>query len=65
MNDPTTAISTMVDEYKKLGIPFSRSTQQIISDFQTSGQDLSTYLSTLQGQIQGKPEYQKIKDLQM
>ena len=36
MNDPTTAISTMVEEYKKLGIPFSRSTQQIIADFQAS-----------------------------
>jgi hypothetical protein len=48
MNDPTQAISSMVEEYKKLGIPFSRSTQQIIQDFQTSGQDLPTYLSSLQ-----------------
>ena len=65
MNDPTTAISTMVEEYKKLGIPFSRSTQQIISDFQTSGLDLPTYLSNLQSTIQAKPEYQKIQSLQM
>lgn len=64
MNDPTQAISTMVEEYKKLGIPFSRSTQQIIQDFQGSGQDLATYLSTLQGQIQSKPEYQAYKDKQ-
>lgn len=48
MNDPTTAISTMIDEYKKLGIPFTRSTQQFIADFKTSGKDLATYLSDLQ-----------------
>lgn len=64
MNDPATAISTMVDEYKKLGIPFTRSTQQIITDFKTSGQDLATYLSSLQGKIQSKPEYQSYKDKQ-
>lgn len=64
-NDPTTAITTMIDEYKKLGVPFSRSTQQVISDFQTSGKDLPTYLSDLQKTIQTKPEYQKIKELQM
>jgi len=58
-NDHTTAITTMIDEYKKLGVPFSRSTQQVISDFQTSGKDLPTYLSELQGQIQSKPEYQQ------
>jgi len=54
----------MIDEYKKLGIPFTRSTQQVISDFQTSGKPLATYLSELQGQIQSKPEYQKIQSLQ-
>lgn len=64
-NDPTTAITTIIDEYKKLGVPFSRSTQQVISDFQTSGKDLPTYLSDLQKTIQTKPEYQKIKELQM
>lgn len=35
-NDPTTAITTIIDEYKKLGVPFSRSTQQVIQDFETS-----------------------------
>jgi len=54
----------MIDEYKKLGVPFSRSTQQIIQDFESSGKDLPTYLSELQGQIQSKPEYQKIQSLQ-
>lgn len=64
MNDPVQAISTMVEEYKKLGIPFSRSTQQIIQDFEGSGQDLATYLSDLQGQIQSKPEYKRYQELQ-
>jgi len=57
MNDPTTAISTMIEEYKKLGIPFTRSTQQIIQDFESSGQDLGTYLTELQKLVQSKPEY--------
>ncbi len=64
MNDPTTAITTMIDEYKKLGVPFSRSTQQVISDFQTSGKDLPTYLSELQGLIQSKPEYKRYQAIQ-
>ncbi len=63
-NDPTTAITTMIDEYKKLGVPFSRSTQQVISDFQTSGKDLPTYLSELQGLIQSKPEYKRYQAIQ-
>ena len=64
MNDPTMAISTMIDEYKKLGIPVTRSTQQVISDFQSSGQDLPTYLSGLQKLIQSKPEYKRYQQLQ-
>lgn len=64
MNDPATAITTMVDEYKKLGVPFSRSTQQMIADFQSSGLDLPAYLSQLQGAIQGKPEYKRIQEIQ-
>ena len=65
MNDPYKAIPSMIEEYKKLGIPFTRSIQQVIQDFETSWQDLSTYLSDLQKTIQTKPEYQKIKELQM
>lgn len=64
MNDPVMAISSMIDEYKKLWVPFTRSTQQVIADFQSSGQDLPTYLSNLQKTIQSKPEYQKIQALQ-
>ena len=65
MNDPVQAISTMVEEYKKLGIPLTRSTQQIISDFQRSGKDLPSYLTDLQKLIQSKPEYKKIKEIEM
>lgn len=36
MNDPYKAIPSMIEEYKKLGIPFTRSTQQVIQDFETS-----------------------------
>jgi small-conductance mechanosensitive channel len=64
LNDPYKAIPAMIEEYKKLGIPFTRSTQQIIQDFETSGKDLATYLSELQGTIQSKPEYQAYKDKQ-
>lgn len=61
MNDPVMAISSMIEEYKKLGIPFTRSTQQIIQDFESSGQDLATYLTWLQKTIQSKPEYQAMQ----
>lgn len=55
----------MIDEYKKLGIPFTRSTQQVIQDFENSGKDLATYLSELQGTIQSKPEYQQAQARKM
>jgi glucose-6-phosphate 1-dehydrogenase len=64
MNDPYTAIPQMIEEYKKLGIPFTRSTQQIIQDFESSGKDLATYLSELQGTIQSKPEFKRYQELQ-
>lgn len=64
MNDPTQAIPTMIEEYKKLGIPFTRSTQQVIADFRASGQDLPTFLSGLQKTIQSKPEYQRYQAIQ-
>ena len=61
MNDPYKAIPQMIEEYKKLGIPFTRSTQQIIQDFESSGQDLGTYLTELQKLVQEKPEYQAMQ----
>jgi hypothetical protein len=64
MNDPYQAIPQMIDEYQKLGIPFTRSTQQIIADFERSGQPLETYLTNLQKTIQSKPEYQRYQAIQ-
>lgn len=64
LNDPATAIQKIVEEYKKLWVPFTRSTQEIIKDFQSSGQDIATYLTELQKTIQSKPEYQAYKDKQ-
>lgn len=64
MNDPYQAIPQMIEEYKAMGIPFTRSTQQIIQDFENSGEDIGTYLTKLQGQIQSKPEYQRIQEIQ-
>lgn len=64
LNDPYKAIPAMIEEYKKLGIPFARSTQQIIKDFESSGKDISTFLTDLQTTIQSKPEYQAYKDKQ-
>ncbi len=61
MNDPYKAIPQMIDEYKKLGIPFTRSTQQVIQDFENSGKDLATYLTDLQKLVQSKPEYKRIQ----
>jgi hypothetical protein len=40
MNDPYTAIPQMIASYQEMGIPFERSVQQIIQDFESSGQDL-------------------------
>jgi hypothetical protein len=34
MNDPYTAIPQMIAQYQEMGIPFERSVQQIIQDFE-------------------------------
>jgi hypothetical protein len=65
LKDPYTAIPQMIEQYQKLGIPFARSTQQIISDFENSGQDIGTFLTDLQKTIQSKPEYKAMQAYQM
>lgn len=60
MNDPYVAIPQLVAQYQELWIPFTRSVQQIIADFEGSWQDLGTFLTGLQKTIQSKPEYQTI-----
>lgn len=40
MNDPTTAITTMVDEYKKLGIIPPKTAQTLLEEYSKSGKPL-------------------------
>ena len=61
--DPVTAVTNMVNEFKALGVPFVRSTQEIIKeaqDYVANGGDIGTYMSNLQKTIQTKPEYKAI-----
>lgn len=63
MNDPTTAVSAMIEEYKKMGIPFQRSTLSMIQeaqDYVAKGGNLADYLTNLNKTIQTKPEYQRM-----
>lgn len=67
MNDPLTAVTSLVDEYKKQGIPFTRSTQEMVREAQAyvaGGGNLADYLTQLQTTIQTKPEYQRLRELQ-
>jgi hypothetical protein len=67
MNDPTTAVSAMIEEYKKMGIPFQRSELSMIQeaqDYVAKGGNLADYLTSLNKTIQTKPEYKKILELQ-
>ena len=66
-NDPVTQVTNLVDEFKKQGIPFARSTQEMIQEAQNyiaQGWTLADYLTDLQGKIQSKPEYKRIQELQ-
>jgi hypothetical protein len=65
LNDPYTAIPQLIAQYQEMGIPFERSAQQIVQDFETSGQDLGTYLTELQKTIQSKPMYKAMVEAQM
>ena len=66
MNDPYKAIPQMIANYQEMGIPFERSMQQIIEDFEKNGNgDLASYLTELQKLIQSKPEYKAMQAYQM
>lgn len=61
--DPQTAIQTVMDEYKKLGIPFTESIQtklQKASDFIAKGGTIWQYVDQMIKDAQAKPEYQAI-----
>lgn len=67
LNDPATAITNMMEEYKKLGIPFSESIQTKVAtanDFIAKGGTLAGYLDKMQKDIQAKPEFQRYQALQ-
>ena len=61
MNDPVQAISTMVDEYKKLGIIPPKTAQTLLEEYAKSGKPLWKFLSTLQSDIQNTEEYKAYK----
>lgn len=67
LNDPATAITSVMEEYKKLGIPFAESIQTKVAkaeDFISKGGTLAGYLDKMQKDIQAKPEYQRYQALQ-
>jgi hypothetical protein len=64
LNDPATAIQTAIDEYKKLGIPFTSTVQSRLAEFKASGKPLPEYLTQMRENIQKSPAYQKYQSLQ-
>ena len=64
LKDPATAIQTVMDEYKKLGIPFTSTIQSRLAEFEASGLPLADYLTQMTQNIQASPAYQKYKSLQ-
>lgn len=66
-NDPVKAVTAMVEEYKKQGIPFTRSTLEMIQEAQNyvaNGGKLADYLTNLNQTVQSKPEYKRMLELQ-
>lgn len=62
-SDPYTAISTVMDEYKKLGVPFTQSIATKVTDanaFIANGGTIGGYVDKMIGDIQKKPEYKAL-----
>lgn len=59
MNDPATAITSVMDEYKKLGIPFTSTVQSRLAEFKASGKTLPDFLTEMSKNIQASPAYQQ------
>lgn len=62
-SDPYTAISTVMDEYQKIGVPFTQSLQTKLADAQkfiAGGGTIGQYVDKMLKDIQSKPEYQSI-----
>ena len=64
LNDPATAIKSVMDEYKKLGIPFTSTVQSRLDEFKASGKPLSQFLTEMGQNIQQSPAYQNYARLQ-
>lgn len=64
LNNPAIAIENVMNEYKKLGIPFTSTIQSRLQEFANSGKSLPEYLTQMTESIQASPAYQKYKALQ-
>ena len=47
LKDPATAIKSIMDEYKKLGIPFTSTVQSRLAEFKASGKPLEQFLTEM------------------
>lgn len=64
LSDPAIAIKSVMDEYKKLGIPFTSTVQSRLAEFKASGKPLEQFLTEMWQNIQASPAYQKYQALQ-
>jgi len=65
LKDPAIQIKNTIEEFAKLGIVAQWDLTSKIAEYETSGKTLPEYISGLRTQFMSKPEYQKIKELQM
>lgn len=59
LNDPATAIKSVMDEYKKLWIPFTSTVQSRLAEFKASGKPLDQFLTEMWQNIQQSPAYKQ------
>lgn len=59
LQDPATAIKSVMDEYKKLGIPFTSTVQSRLAEFKASGKPLEQFLTEMGKNIQQSPAYKQ------
>ena len=63
INDPATAINNVIEEYKKLGIPFTSTLQSRLQEFANSGKSLPDYLTEMTQNIQASPWYKQYAEM--
>lgn len=68
MNDPNTAIPSLISQYADLGVMSQKSAQEHIASFQEQnakyGTTIGEYISKMNQDFQSKPEYQRIQAIQ-